>query len=109
MQNEDYVSYHPSSHGRRRLGRNRSRIVAVTVLFVGLVIGGLAGRWSVSDIHEFKEADPPTPPKDPHKITLDEFEGMWVFSPNFLHLKKKVFLNAFLTQAFVPLFVCFFV
>lgn len=52
-------------------------MVAVTVLFVGLVIGGLAGRWSVSDIDGFKEADPPTAvQKDPHTTVLDEFEGM---------------------------------
>jgi len=74
---EDYASHHhPSSYGRRRFGRNRSRAIAAVVLFVGLVIGGFAGRWSVSDIDEFKEADPPTVPKDPHTTALDEFEGM---------------------------------
>ena len=76
LQSEHSASNH-GSHGRRRIGRNRSRVVAVIVLFVGLVIGALAGRWSVdSDIHEFVEADPPTPPKDPHMTVLDEFEGM---------------------------------
>ena len=73
MQTEDYASYHP---GRRRLGRNRSRIATAAVLFVGLVVGGLAGRWSVSDINEFEEADSPTSPKDPHTTVLDAFEGM---------------------------------
>jgi len=73
---EDYASHHPSSYGRRRFGRNRTRAIAAVVLFVGLVIGGFAGRWSVSDIDEFKEADPPTAPKDPHTTVLDEFEGM---------------------------------
>lgn len=76
MQSEDYASHHPTSRGRRRLGRNRSRVVAATALFVGLVVGALAGRWSVHDINEFVEADPPTPPKDPHMSVLDEFEGM---------------------------------
>ena len=76
MQGEDYAPYRPSSHGRRRLGRNRSRVVTVTVLFVGLVIGALAGRWSVMGIREFAEADPPSPPKDPHTTVFDEFEGM---------------------------------
>ena len=75
MQSEDYAS-NPGSRGRRRLGRNRSRTLALVVLFVGLVIGALAGRWSVDDVHEFKEADPPTLPKDPHMTVLDEFEGM---------------------------------
>jgi len=75
MQSEDYAS-DPGSRGRRRFGRNRSRIVAVIVLFVGLVIGVLAGRWSVDDIHEFVEAVSPTPQKDPHMTVLDEFEGM---------------------------------
>lgn len=52
-------------------------MVTVAVLFVGLVIGGLAGRWSVSGIDEFKKAEPPTAvQKDPHTTVLDEFEGM---------------------------------
>jgi len=76
MQGEGYASYRPSPHGRRRLGRNSSRVVTATVLFVGLVIGALAGRWSVKDVHEFVEADPPPPPKDPHTTVFDEFEGM---------------------------------
>lgn len=76
MRGEDYASYHPSSHGLRRFGRNRSRVVAAAVLFVGLVVGMFIGRWSVDDIHEFVEADPPTPPKDPHTTVLDEFEGL---------------------------------
>jgi hypothetical protein len=46
------------------------------VLFAGLVIGMLAGRWSVTDVERFIEEDPPTVPKDPHTTTLDEFEGM---------------------------------
>ena len=51
----------------------------MAVLVVGLVIGGFAGRWSVSDINVFKETDPPSiPPKDPHITVLDEFDGMCV-------------------------------
>ena len=76
MRDEDYASYRPSSHGRRRLGRNRGRVVTATVLFVGLVIGALAGRWSVKGVHEFIETDPPPSPKDPHTTVFDEFEGM---------------------------------
>ena len=77
MQDEDYASHRPSSHGRRRFGRNRSRTITTTVLFVGFIIGLLAGRWSIEDIREFVEDDPPTP-KDPHTTMLDEFEGMYV-------------------------------
>lgn len=72
MQSEDFV-HRPS---RRRFGRNRSRVITTATLFVGLVLGVLAGRWSVSDINEFNEADPPTAPKDPHTTVLDEFEPM---------------------------------
>jgi len=75
MQTEDCAS-NPGSLGRRRLGRNRSRATTVIVLFVGLVIGVLTGRWSVDDTHEFVGADSPTLPKDPHMTVLDEFEGM---------------------------------
>ena len=78
MQDGDHASYQPSSHGRRRLGRKRSRVITAVVLFVGLVIGASVGRWSVDSIHIFVEADPPTPPKDPRMTVLDEFEGMWV-------------------------------
>ena len=87
MQSEDYASYSPPSYGQRRY--NKSRVVTVTVLFAGLVIGVLAGRWSVNGINVFKEADPPTPPKDPHTTVLDEFEGMWVL---------PVLSSAFLTD-----------
>lgn len=76
MQSEEYPTYHPGPYGRRRFGRNKSRVVATVVLFVGLVVGVLAGRWSVTDIKEFVEGDPPTEPKDPHTTVLDEFEGM---------------------------------
>lgn len=77
MQTDDhYASHHPSAPGRRRFGRNRGRVVAAAVLFVGLLIGVLAGRWSVEDVNEFKDADPPTAPKDSHTTALDEFEGM---------------------------------
>lgn len=79
MQDEDIASYHPGPHGRRRFGRNRNAVVAAAVLFVGLVFGVFAGRWSVSSVHEFVEADSPEPeipPKDPHFTVLDVFEGM---------------------------------
>ena len=78
MQGGVYALHHPSSHGRRRLGRKRSRVLTAAVLFVGLVIGASVGRWSVNSIHVFVEADPPTPPKDPRMTVLDEFEGLWV-------------------------------
>jgi hypothetical protein len=94
MQTEDSTSYHSSSYGRRRLGRNRRRAATVAVLFVGLVIGAFAGRWSVSDIEEFVEADPPIPPKDPHITALDEFEGMQVStSPKTPSLSEIGFLT----------------
>jgi hypothetical protein len=83
MQNEDHASYHPGSYARRRFGRNRGRIVATAVLFVGLVIGVLSGRWSVTDLEKFVEEDPPTAPKDPHMTVLDEFEGMCVCFSSF--------------------------
>lgn len=78
MESEEHASYHPSSYGRRRFGRNKSRVVAAAVLFVGLVIGALVGRWSIADTKKFVEEDPPTAPKDPHMTVLDDFEGMWV-------------------------------
>ena len=51
-------------------------MVTVTVLFVGLIIGALAGRWSVEGIRKFVEAGPPSPPKDPHTTVFEEFDGM---------------------------------
>lgn len=81
MQSEEHAPYHhPSSHGRRRFGRNKGRVVTTAVLFVGLVIGVLAGRWSLAEVKQFVEEDPPTAPKDPYTTVLDEFEGMWVLS-----------------------------
>ena len=53
-------------------------MVAVAVLVVGLVVGAVAGRWSVDDIHVYVTADLPAQQKDPHTTVLDEFEGMWV-------------------------------
>ena len=61
MQSEGYASYHPSLYGRKRFGRQRSRVTAAAVIFVGLFIGVLAGRWST-----------------PGTTVLDEFEGMCV-------------------------------
>lgn len=81
MQSEEYPPYHPTSYGRRRLGRNRGRALTVAVLVAGLVIGVLAGRWSVSDVEEFVEEDPPIAPKDPRLTALDEFEGINLVSP----------------------------
>ena len=94
MQNEDHASYHPGgSYGRRRFGRNRGRIVATAVLFAGLVIGVLSGRWFVTDAEKFVEEDPPTAPKDPHMTVLDEFEGMYVLSHlSLCTLPRMVFL-----------------
>lgn len=76
MQNEEYASHHPSSYRRRRIGRNKRRAVTAAVMFAGLVIGALAGRWSVTDLKQFLEEGPPTPSKDPHATALDDFEGM---------------------------------
>ena len=98
MQSEGYASYHPNSHGRRRFGRQRSRVITATVLFVGLFIGVLAGRWSISDVEEFIEEDPPPAQKDPPKTALDEFEGMyvlcsmyppfeWLYKPRLHHIE----------------------
>ena len=78
MQSGEHAPYHPSSHGRRRFGRNKGRAVSIAVLFVGLVIGVLVGRWSVADLEVFVEENPPIAPKDPHTTVLDQFEGMWV-------------------------------
>ena len=87
MQGEDYTSYHPCSHGRRRLGRKRKRVVTAVVLFVGLVIGASVGRWSVNGIHVFAS-------KDPHMTVLDDFEGMWdLFISSFPKRAFESFLN----------------
>jgi len=81
MQSGEHASHRPSSHGRRRFGRNKGRVVSIAFLFVGLVIGAFAGRWAVSDAVELIEVDPPAQPKDPHKTVLNEFEGINLVSP----------------------------
>ena len=75
-------------------------MITSATLFVGLVLGVLAGRWSVSDINEFKEAAPPTAPKDPHITVLDEFEPMWVSLPLRIpeHFPELFFLEIWFRQ-----------
>jgi len=63
-------------------------MVTVVVLFVGVVVGAVAGRWSAGDVNVYVEVDSPAQEKDPHMTVLDKFEGMWVpIVPFFLYTR----------------------